>query len=152
MTQRQQLVYEILCDIDTLLGADGRSLHATPKESYEESLKAEEARERDYRRTLQGGFESEFASLDALQDKTNGKSFTWSDGGRGAFKVRHFPLFGKKATEFVAKVEAAKERKRRYNWARNKVIRLAPQALPTFQALVKFNGNRRDAIEWLLYH
>ena len=58
--------------------------------SYRKALKREADRERSWRKSRQGAFESSMLSLDAHVEKFDdpGKIAAFSDGGAGAAKVR----------------------------------------------------------------
>lgn len=62
-------------------------------ESYRKALKREADRERSWRKSRQGAFESSMLSLDAHVEKFDdpGKIAAFSDGGSGAARVRGGP-------------------------------------------------------------
>ena len=121
---------------------------------YEAALEAERLRERQWRQTRQGEFESSMLSLDMLPADTTQDTYeSWiCDHGQGAAAIRTFsselegacPLalvISEKKNEKI-KLDS-KENHRAYKKAHKRVSRKAPHCLKVFNLIIK-NGNKRE--------
>ena len=86
-------------------------------ESYRKALKREADRERSWRKSRQGAFESSMLSLDAHVEKFDdpGKIAAFSDGGSGAARVRG--VASRDPTVVDAALAALPDRDRAFAWA-----------------------------------
>lgn len=106
--------------------------------AYRLCLERERLRERDWRTTKQGAFESSFIHFDfeaeAAQERSNSASWL-SDRGKGARQIRACDPVPQKPT-----------RKQRINKARMTVMRHLPECLTTFWLVLKNGNNRKESI------
>lgn len=121
----------------------------TPEEmkaTYRQCLARERIRERDWRKTRQGSFESSALHLDFTVEEANerDRSVSWlSDGGHGARKIYE---------TLDPQPDPDTERIKRLDWAKHLVMRKAPDCLRVFWLIVKNGKNRKESIWQLVKH
>ena len=104
--------------------------------AYRCCLKRERDRDRSWRATAQGGFESSMVSVDQLADafEAPDEIAAFSDGGAGAAAVRAFD-----------EPDGAAEYARRLKRALNR-LRSAPSLQRTLRLIVKNGSNRKESV------
>jgi len=110
---------------------------------YNRCLQRERDRERKWRLTKQGAFESSLIHFDmeAEECRERQTSVSWlSDQGRGARQIRSA---GDPMTDSV------KARQKRIDRAKHLVARNAPECLTVFWLIIKNGSNRKESI-WQL--
>ena len=96
--------------------------------TYEAALEAERLRERQWRRTRQGAFESSFVSFDANTEC-------------------YYPLAAVISSKKCKDPESlATKRRRAYLTAYNHVWRHAPECIDVFRLILKNGNNRQESI------
>lgn len=113
-------------------------MNLTNTPEYLKALKRERDRERRWRSTAQGKFESAFISLDSItanEDADAGKDDFLSDRGVGA-------VIATTSIDETSEADAA----RRYKAAYERVKRNAPDCLETFKLINKNGKHRKDSI------
>jgi len=111
------------------------------EEVYEQCLERERDRERKYKLSLQGAFET-FDVLhfdqEAEEDRDRDRSSSWlSDRGKGAEAIRSFD---------ETPPDPVAERKKRIDRAKHLVQRKAPECLKVFWLILKNGSNRKESI------
>ena len=115
--------------------------------SYSRALKRERDRERKWRQTAQGAFESSMVRLDMMphDDETCDGMFT--DRERGAEKIRSFDEGLSQSGADVSYAEKAiLHYRRRYNTAYVQLKRSRPHLVRTFSLICKYGKNRLASI------
>lgn len=105
--------------------------------TYEEALKLERDRERNWRKTQQGAFESQMLSIDLLPEGATQEDLeSWtSDGGRGAAAIRSFE-----------DEDALNYYLRRQRAALKLVRRELPECVETLKGIFRNGSNRKETI------
>ena len=115
--------------------------------SYSRALKRERDRERKWRQTAQGAFESSMVRLDMMphDDETCDGMFT--DHEKGAEKIRYFDEGLSQSGADVAYAEkAARHYWRRYKAAYIRLKRSRPYLVRAFSLICKYGKNRLASI------
>ena len=115
--------------------------------SYSRALKRERDRERKWRQTAQGAFESSMVRLDMMphDDETCDGMFT--DRERGAEKIRSFDEGLSQSGADVSYAEKAiLHYRRRYCAAYKRLKRSRPHLVRTFSLICKYGKNRLASI------
>jgi len=111
--------------------------------AYQFCLKRERDRERKWKLTKQGAFESAVLhfDLEAEESCERERSTSWlSDRGKGARQIRRV---------CDPQPDPVKERRRRIDRAKHLIARNAPECLKVFWLILKNGSNRKESI-WQL--
>lgn len=104
---------------------------------YAKCEKRERDRQRKWRKTEQGRFESSMLHLDFNEAETREQSPKWlSDKGKGA-------------DDIIAAVDGElgeTHYERRLKWARQRIKRRMPECMDVFNLIVKNGKNRKESI------
>ena len=118
--------------------------------SYSRALKRERDRERKWRQTAQGAFESSMLHIDAYPEpaEPNDEYESWlTDRERGAEKIRSFDEGLSQSGADVSYAEKAiLHYRRRYKAAYIRLKRSKPHLCRTFSLICKYGENRNASI------
>ena len=113
-----------------------REFKKANEQAYRDALKREKDREYCWRHTKQGAFESSFASLDDLMEKSTqpDKMSVFSDRGKGAKRIYA-------ALDYERNIYL-----KRLNAARKRLENEHPELLEVFDLIVKNGTDRKESI------
>ena len=116
-----------------------REFKKAMQREYQRALEREKIRERDWRKTKQGAFESSMQSLDAMMENSSqpDKMGMLSDSGRGVKRM---------LDELDGESEPHPNRLLRLKAARKRLKKHHPNWIEVFDLIVKNGTNRKESI------